>query len=191
MRRIEFESIREFVDKISDTFEDELSKQFVSVYGKYAFIKTVLENLISDGYTIANEIDLQDYDIGFYNKEFVLYLTINGINVEKAWYEKNGHIDGVYYIGGGNVSFVHDECNSKLLSKIDSNIILEVGIAKNDKDEVFKTDSSIHYSTDKDGETHGFSASKSDGNSYIGYSYYTTEKLDKDTIGDLLRSFRF
>lgn len=191
MKRIEFKSIREFVDNISDTFENPLSKHFVSVYGKYAFIKAVLENLISDGYTIANEIDLQDYDVDFYDKEFVLYLTKNGINVEKTWHEKDEYIDGVYYIGGGNISFVHDECNSKLLPEIDSSIILEVGIIKNNKDEVYKSDSAVHYSTDEDGETHGFTASKSDGNSYIGYSFYTTEKLDKDMINDLLKGFGF
>ena len=98
------------------------SEYFVGVYGKYDFIKHVLENLIINGCSIANEIELCDYDVDHYNKEFVLYLSNDGINVEKIW--RNGR----YLFSGSDVALIHDECNSKLLKYIDSNNVFEVAI---------------------------------------------------------------
>ena len=85
-----------------------------------------MEDLIASGVSIANDIELQDYDVAHYDKEFVLYLTVNGINVEKTWN------DGTYYYGSANISFIHEDCNSKLLSYVDSKTIYEFGYDEDD-----------------------------------------------------------
>lgn len=49
----------------------------------------------------------------------------------------------------------------------------------------------VHLSDDEDGNTHGFTASKSDGNSYVSYSYYTSEDLNQGDIQRILKAFGF
>ena len=52
-------------------------------------------------------------------------------------------------------------------------------------------DSYVHLSDDNDGNTHGFTASKSDGDSYVSYSYYTSDDLSQDDIQKMLKAFGF
>lgn len=144
MKRFEFGTVYDFTQRVIEVFEDELSEHYVSVYGKYDFIKQVLEYLIGEGYPIANEINLQDYDVDEYGKEFVLYLIEDGINVEKVWHKKDEYHDAGYYYGESSVAFVHDKCNSKLLKYIQSNIIFEVNIF--DEEDADITDS--YYKAD-------------------------------------------
>ena len=44
---------------------------------------------------------------------------------------------------------------------------------------------------DEDGNTHGFTASKSDGDSYISYSYYSSDELSHEDIQKMLKAFGF
>ena len=52
-------------------------------------------------------------------------------------------------------------------------------------------DTYLHTSEDKDGNTHGFTASRSDGDSYMSYSYYSSDELSHDDIQKMLRAFGF
>ena len=49
----------------------------------------------------------------------------------------------------------------------------------------------LHTSEDEDGNTHGFTASKSDGDSYISYSYYSSDELSHEDIQKMLKAFGF
>lgn len=49
----------------------------------------------------------------------------------------------------------------------------------------------LHTSEDEDGNTHGFTASKSDGDSYMSYSYYSSDELSHEDIQKMLKAFRF
>lgn len=49
----------------------------------------------------------------------------------------------------------------------------------------------LHTSEDEDGNTHGFTASKSDGDSYMSYSYYSSDELSHEDIQKMLKTFRF
>lgn len=49
----------------------------------------------------------------------------------------------------------------------------------------------VHLSDGDDGNTHGFTASKSDGNSYVSYSYYTSDELSQSDIQRMLKAFGF
>ena len=129
MNRLDFDCPFDLVDTITALLGDiDDDYPVISVYGKYDVIKDILEDLIMSGVSIANEIELQDYDVAHYNKEFVLYLTVNGINVEKIWN------DGAYYYGSADISFIHEDCNSKLIKYVDRKTIYEFGYYE-DKDE--------------------------------------------------------
>lgn len=52
-------------------------------------------------------------------------------------------------------------------------------------------DTYVHLSDGDDGNTHGFTVSKSDGDSYMSYSYYTSEDLSQNDIQRMLKAFGF
>ena len=52
-------------------------------------------------------------------------------------------------------------------------------------------ESYLHTSEDEDGNTHGFTASKSDGDSYMSYSYYSSDELSHEDIQKMLKAFGF
>lgn len=129
MNRLDFDYPFDLVDTITALLGD-MNDDYpvISVYGKYDVIKDVLEDLIASGISIANEIELQDYDVAHYDKEFVLYLTTDGVNVEKIWHED------VYYYGSADISFIHEDCNSKLIKYVDSKTVYEFGYNEDECD---------------------------------------------------------
>ena len=76
---------------------------------------------------------------------------------------------------------VDEDCPTKC--KADSQS--DVKDNKTDKEEY------VEYSKDKNGDLHGFTASKSDGNSYYSYSVYTSNKLSVRDIQSLLQEVGF
>ena len=52
-------------------------------------------------------------------------------------------------------------------------------------------ESYLHTSEDEDGNTHGFTASRSDGDSYMSYSYYSSDELSHEDIQKMLKAFGF
>ena len=49
----------------------------------------------------------------------------------------------------------------------------------------------LHTSEDENGNAHGFTASKSDGDSYMSYSYYSSDELSHEDIQKMLKAFGF
>ena len=129
MNRLDFDCPFDLADTITALLGDiDDDYPVISVYGKYDVIKDILEDLIASGVSIANEIELQDYDVAHYDNEFVLYLTTNGVNVEKTY---DVEID-TYLSGGADISFIHEDCNSKLIKCVDSKTIYEFGYDEDD-----------------------------------------------------------
>ena len=130
MNRLDFDCPFDLSDTITALLGDiDDDYPVISVYGKYDVIKDILEDLIASGVSIANEIELQDYDVAHYNKEFVLYLTTNGVNVEKSYDVESD----TYLSGSADISFIHEDCNSKLIKYVDSKTIYEFGYDEDDE----------------------------------------------------------
>ena len=130
MNRLDFDCPFDLTDTITALLGDiDDDYPVISVYGKYDVIKDILEDLIMSGVSIANEIELQDYDVAHYDKEFVLYLTKNGTNVEKTYDVESD----VYFSGSADISFIHEDCNSKLIKYVDSKTIYEFGYDEDDE----------------------------------------------------------
>ena len=130
MNRLDFDCPFDLADTITALLGDiDDDYPVISVYGKYDVIKDILEDLIASGVTIANEIELQDYDVAHYDKEFVLYLTKNGTNVEKTYDVESD----AYLSGSADISFIHEDCNSKLIKYVDSKTIYEFGYDEDDE----------------------------------------------------------
>ena len=123
MKRIDYDCAFDMADALLpllETIDD--TYPVISVYGKYDVIKTLLEDLIMSGVEIAKSIELESYEIDYYDKEFVLYLTQDGVATCKIWKHDS------YLRASGNISFVHEDCSSKILKYIDSDIVYEFGI---------------------------------------------------------------
>lgn len=130
MNRLDFDYPFDLADTITALLGDiDDDYPVISVYGKYDVIKDILEDLIMSGVSIANEIELQDYDVAHYDKEFVLYLTTNGVNVEKTYDVESD----TYLSGSADISFIHEDCNSKLIKYVDSKTIYEFGYDEDDE----------------------------------------------------------
>ena len=130
MNRLDFDCPFDLTDTITALLGDiDDDYPVISIYGKYDVIKDILEDLIMSGVSIANEIELQDYDVAHYDKEFVLYLTKNGTNVEKTYDVESDK----YLSGSADISFIHEDCNSKLIKYVDSKTIYEFGYDEDDE----------------------------------------------------------
>ena len=130
MERIEFEDIYDLAEIMDSYVTSNVSEHeypIISAYVDYKLAKSLVEILISMGNSIGAILELEDYEISHYDKEYCIYLTEDGITCEKTFN------DGSYYNGGGDISYVHEDCNSKLLSHIDSKTIYEFGYDEDDE----------------------------------------------------------
>ena len=130
MKRIEFGCICELAEIMDDyiwdnTFEDEYP--VVSAYVKCEEAKLLVERLIEFGNPIGAILELEDYEMSHYDKEYVVYLSEDGVTCEKTYHKDD------YYNGGGDISFVHEDCSSKLLNHIDSKVIYEFAVGECDE----------------------------------------------------------
>ena len=131
MKRIEFEDIYDLAEIMDSYVTSNVSEHeypIISAYVDYKLGKSLVEILISMGNSIGAILELEDYEMSHYDKEYCVYLTEDGITCEKIFN------DGGYYNGGGDISYVHEDCNSKLLSHIDSKTVYEFGIDEDDCD---------------------------------------------------------
>lgn len=193
MERVEFCDPFEIVDVITAMVDDDYP--LIAVYGKYDVIKELLEDLIMDGTTIANEIELQDYEVSHYDKEYVLYLSKRGVNVEKTYNTENKR----YIYGGGEITLVHDDCNSKLLPYIKSKSVYEFGICDDCNDtstygdednEAMLSKDNVTYNNDENDDMHGFTATRSGDNSYKSVSFYSSDKLTMKDIQAIMQELK-
>ena len=138
MERIEFEDIYDLAEIMDSYVTSNVSEHeypIISAYVDYKLAKSLVEILISMGNSIGAILELEDYEMSHYDKEYCIYLTEDGITCEKTFN------DGSYYNGGGDISYVHEDCNSKLLSHIDSKTIYEFGYDDEDSiDDVYGCD---------------------------------------------------
>lgn len=225
MKRLEFNTlpVSELLDAMVDTFDtlnsyDDENDEYpvISAYGKYDVIKALLEEFLADGFEINGSICLEDPDVTGYDKEFILYLTEDGVSVCKMFE------DGKYLNDYPDVAFVHEDCNSKMLKNIESRMIFEFAFDDSDDDwddecdddesycddcDCYECDNRIHskdikcnesvpekyvdYSKDENGDLHGFTVSKGDENSYMTYSLYTSDKLSLRDIQSLMQEKGF
>ena len=116
---------------------------------------------------------------------------------DEIWCEPVRRDKGYIFIEA-DVVYIFGDCNSKIIPKIESDEVYEVGIGE-DYDDCdgdcencdCHNDTYLHTSEDEDGNTHGFTASRSDGDSYMSYSFYSSDELSHEDIQKILKAFGF
>ena len=191
---LHFEDYEDCTCTVSDVYnkvrsDDEYNS--IDVVAKYEDAKEIIRELIGMGYGIAFINELADPEWDGYDDAFVISLLDDEI-----WCEPVKRKDGYIFVEA-DVVYVFDDCNSKIIPKIESDEVYEVEVGNYDDcdgdcencpshDETY-----LHTSENEDGNTHGFTASRSDGDSYMSYSYYSSNKLSHEDIQKMLKAFGF
>lgn len=196
IKTLHFEDYEDFACAVSDAYDkvksdDEYNS--VDVVAKYEDAKEIIRELIGIGYGIAFIDKFGNPEWDSYDDAFVISLLDDEI-----WCEPVMRDVGYIFVEA-DVVYIFDDCNSKIVPKIESDEVYEVGIGDFDYDECdgdckncdCHDETYLHTSEDEDGNTHGFTASKSDGNSYMSYSYYSSDELSHEDIQKMLKTFGF
>ena len=194
IKTLHFENYEDFACAVSYTYyrvksDDEYNS--VDVVAKYEDAKEIIRELVGIGYDIAFIDKFGNPEWDGYDDSFVISLLDDEI-----WCEPVKRDDKYIFIEA-DVVYIFDDCNSKIIPKIESDEVYEVGIGNYDDcdgdcencncyDETY-----LHTSEDEDGNTHGFTASRSDGDSYMSYSYYSSDELSHEDIQKMLKAFGF
>lgn len=195
IKTLHFEDYEDFACAVADRYDRVKSDDkynSVDVVAKYEDTKEIICELVGMGYGIAfiNELANPEYD--GYDDAFVISLLDDEI-----WCEPVKRDDRYIYVEA-DVVYILDNCNSKIVPKIEADEVYEVEIGNecDDCDSDCKNcechnDTYLHTSEDEDGNTHGFTASRSDGDSYMSYSYYSSDELSHEDIQKMLKAFGF
>lgn len=195
IKTLHFEDYEDFACAVADTYDRVKSDDkynSVDVVAKYEDTKEIIRELVGMGYGIAFINELADPEYDGYDDAFVISLLDDEIWC-KPVKRKNGYI-----FVEADVVYIFDDCNSKIVPKIESDEIYEVEIG-NEYDDCdgdcencpAHDETYLHTSEDEDGNAHGFTASRSDGDSYISYSYYSSDELSHEDIQKMLKAFGF
>lgn len=195
IKTLHFGDYEDFACAVSDVYDrvksdDEYNS--VDVVAKYEDAKEIIRELVGIGYGIAFINELANSEWDNYDDAFVI-----GILDDKIWCEPVKRKDGYIFVEA-NIVYIFDNCNSKIIPKIKSNEVYEIEIGNEYDDcdgDCENCDchdmTYLHTSEDEEGNTHGFTASRSDGDSYMSYSYYSSDELSHEDIQKMLKAFGF
>lgn len=195
IKTLHFENYEGFACAVSDTYDRIKSDDkynSIDVVAKYEDAKEIIRELIGIGYGIAFIDKFGNPEWDEYDDAFVISLLDDEI-----WCEPVRRDKGYIFIEA-DVVYIFGDCNSKIIPKIESDEVYEVGIGE-DYDDCdgdcencnCHNETYLHTSEDEDGNTHGFTASRSDGDSYMSYSFYSSDELSHEDIQKILKAFGF
>lgn len=194
-----FEDIKELTEYM---FRRVHSDEMVTVVADKELAVSVMKELLDDYNAILDFAEVNEYE---YDKEYFVSLSEDSdddcyhVAIEQAYnYDKN-----MYFGTGGHVLF-HEDVNSKAYIQIKNHGDTESGcdwfvIGEDEEadcnDCCHSDNASCSCSKDtecSDNENlHGFTITKSDGDSYIDFSIHTTDKMSKDDIRSFLKEIGF
>ena len=196
-----YDDIYELCEDIVDTYCSYVEDADVCVIAKYDEAKRIITELCSMDLVLTSCI-LHNPEFEGYEDEYII-----DIFSDEVWCEPAKR-DGKYIYTDSYVTYVLDNCNSKLLSKVKTEHLYDVHIEDEydndincceccdpDYDECWGCSNFMNHddyddSCEIDGkDCHGFTASKSDDDGYHSVSFYSTERVDHDDMMDLLRIF--
>ena len=195
IKTLHFEDYEDFACVVSNTYDRIKSDDkynSIDVVAKYEDAKEIIRELIGIGYGIAFIDKFGNPEWDGYDDALVISLLDDEI-----WCEPVKRDNGYIFIEA-DVVYIFDDCNSKIIPKIEADEVYEVGIG-NEYDDCdgdcencpAHDETYLHTSEDEDGNTHGFTASRSDGDSYMSYSYYSSNELSHEDIQKMLKAFGF
>lgn len=125
IKTLHFEDYEDFACAVSDVYDrvksnDEYNS--VDVVAKYEDAKEIIRELVGIGYGIAFIDGFGDSEWDGYDDAFVISLLENEI-----WCEPVKRKDGYIFVEA-NVVYIFDDCNSKIVPKIEADEVYEVEV---------------------------------------------------------------
>lgn len=204
MKRLKFDCTECFADFIDDILEELDCDDSITVIGDYEFTKELFRELIFYGFDIGCAVELAVPEYDGYNKEYHVYISNDEVSVTKTW------MDNICLPCDSNITFVHEYCNSKVLNKINSDLVFEVSVDNYDDDlddmdcdedcrdcdgccgcDGCENDCNLETYESKDGDMFSFTAHKTDGDGYKSVSVYSSDRLTERDIQSLLQGAGF
>ena len=196
LKKNKYEDIQmiDLEDKVDDIISIYINRLYhtdktVGVIVNKEIAEYILDNLIRLDETSIKEIDLVDY----MNIDEYLVSVDDGGVITVVPIEDFGVLDktDIFYIDmdGDIEQNIIDYCVNE-----DKEVILfgQEDDCDGDCENCNCHDETyLHTSEDEKGNTHGFTASKSDGDSYMSYSYYSSDELSHEDIQKMLKAFGF
>ena len=196
LKKNKYEDIQmiDLEDKVDDIVEIYINKLYhtdktVGVIVNKEIAEYILDNLIRLDETSIKEIDLVDY---MNIDEYLVSVDDEGV-ITVVPIEDFCVLDktDIFYIDmDGDISQdIIDYCVNE-----DKEVILfgqEDDCECDGENCPAHDETYLHTSEDEDGNAHGFTASRSDGDSYMSYSYYSSDELSHEDIQKMLKAFGF
>lgn len=203
MKRLKFEYTDNFVDFVEEVIDYLDCDDMVTIIGHYEFVKEVFKELIFYGFDVGCCVELEEPEVNSYYDEYFVDIREGKVSVEKAWHEKNEWHDAGYLTCMSKIVFVHEDCNSKMLDSIESELVFEVSVDNYDDDlddmdcdgccecDEYEDDYDLETYESKDGDMFGFTAHKTVGDGYKSVSVYSSDRLTERDIQSLLQGAGF
>lgn len=198
MKKNKYEDIQmiNLEDKIEDIISIYINRLYhtdktVGVIVNKEIAEYIMDELLALDETSVKEIDLVDY---MNIDEYLVSVDNNGV-ITVVPIEDFGILDktDIFYIDmDGDISQdIIDYCVNE-----DKEVVLfgqEDDCDCDCKNCPANDETYLHTSEDKDedGNAHGFTVSRSDGDSYMSYSYYSSDELSHEDIQKMLKAFGF
>lgn len=192
---IDMLDLEDKVEEIIDIFISRLyhTDKTVGVIVNKEFAEYIMDNLLDLDETSVKEIDLVDhlntneYLVSVDNDGYVTVLPIEEFkiidNTDILYIDMDGDIEQ------NIINYCVDEDKEVILfGESDDEYECDGDCEYCD---AYDDDTYLHFSEGEDGDIHGFTASKSDGDSYMSYSYYSSDELSHDDIQKMLKAFGF
>ena len=130
MKNLYFDDFEDFSCVIADKF-DELNKENfedIAVIAKPDEVKEIFKELICIGYDICN-ITYERIDWDGYDDEYILSMNHDGI-----WLEKFKREDGKYLTDESTITYILDNCSSKVIPYCKGKAVYEVTVGVDEDD---------------------------------------------------------
>ena len=124
MKNLYFDDFEDFSCVIADKFDrlDKENFEDIAVIAKPNEIKEIFKELVCIGYDICN-ITYERIDWDGYDDEYILSMNHDGI-----WLEKFKREDGKYLTDESTITYILDNCSSKVIPYCKGNTVYEVTV---------------------------------------------------------------
>ena len=128
MKNLYFDNFEEFSCVIADRFDELYKENFedIAVIAKPDEAKEIFKELVCMGYDICN-ITYERIDWDGYDDEYILSMNHDGI-----WLEKFKREDGKYLTDESTITYILDNCSSKVIPYCKGKIVYEVTVGKDE-----------------------------------------------------------
>ena len=130
MKNLYFDDFEDFSCVIADKFDrlDKENFEDIAVIAKPDEVKEIFKELVCIGYDICN-ITYERIDWDCYDDEYILSMNHDGI-----WLEKFKREDGKYLTDESTITYILDNCSSKVIPYCKGKIVFEVTVGIDEDD---------------------------------------------------------